>query len=87
MSWDLENLANQKSGIIAEQVQTLMPELATSTSLSRKVIRVYQAFPQLTSVLVGMRTPAYVIDSLHLEEPLSEAQGLETLLRLQRYRS
>ena len=87
VSWDLENLANQKSGIIAEQVQTLMPELATSTSLSRKVIRVYQAFPQLTSVLVGMRTPAYVIDSLHLEEPLSEAQGLETLLRLQRYRS
>ncbi len=87
VTWDLENLANQKSGLIGEQLQGFAPELATSPTLSRKVLRLYQSFPELSSVLVGMRTPGYVADVLGTEEPLDPVKALETLARLQRYRS
>lgn len=87
VTWDLENLANQKSNLIGEQLQTLVPDLATSPTLSRKVMRLYHSFPQLSSVLVGMRTPAYVADVIATEAPLDATQAEETLTRLQRYRS
>lgn len=87
VTWDLENLANQKSQLIGEQLQGLVPELAVSQTLSKKVLRLYQAFPQMNCVLVGMRTPQYVNDVLSAEAPIDAAKAEETLTRLQRYRS
>ncbi len=87
VTWDLENLANQKANLIGEQLSGLAPELASSPTLSRKVLRIYQSFPQLSSVLVGMRTPGYVADVLGTEAPLDKLKAEETLTRLQRHRS
>lgn len=87
VTWDLENLANQKSTLIGEQLQNLVPDLSTSPTLSRKVLRLYQSFPEVSSVLVGMRTPAYVTDALGAEGLIDAAKAEDTLTRLQRYRS
>ncbi|MES2857055.1 MAG: aldo/keto reductase [Bdellovibrionota bacterium] len=87
ITWDLENLAEQKSKLAADNVQVVAPDLASSPTLSRKVMRVYHGFPQLTTVLAGMRNPEYVRDLLGTEGPLETATATQTLMRLQRYRS
>ncbi len=87
ITWDLENLAEQKSKLAADNVQVVAPDLASSPTLSRKVMRVYHGFPALTSVLAGMRNPGYVRDLLGTEAPLSIDTATQTLMRLQRYRS
>lgn len=84
---DLENLAQQKSNILGEQLVSLAPELATSSTLSRKTLRLYHGFNALTSVLVGMRTSDYVSDTCAWELPVSPDVALETLARLQRHRN
>jgi aryl-alcohol dehydrogenase-like predicted oxidoreductase len=86
-SHDLENLANKKSGLIGEQMQAIAPELTSSLTLSRKVLRIYLSFPQISSILVGMRTVDYVNDAIGTEKPLEAATANEVLMRLQRYRS
>jgi aryl-alcohol dehydrogenase-like predicted oxidoreductase len=87
ITWDLENLAEQKSKLAAENVQVVAPELADSPTLSRKVMRVYHGFPELSTVLVGMRNPGYVRDLLGTEGAVSTETAIQTLMRLQRYRS
>ncbi|HVK60806.1 MAG TPA: aldo/keto reductase [Bdellovibrionales bacterium] len=87
ITWDLENLAEQKSKLAAENVQVVAPDLASSPTLSRKVLRVYHAFPEVTTVLAGMRTPTYVRDLLGTEAALTPESAMQTLMRLQRYRS
>lgn len=87
VTWDLENLAQKKSQLMAEQINQLAPDLATSPTLSQKMIRLYLSLPSLTSVLVGMRTPNYVRDTLEQQPSLTTEQALETLMRLQRHRS
>ncbi len=84
---DLENLANQKSGLIADQLVASSPELASSPTLSQKVLRVYSGLPAIHTILVGMRTPKYVRDVLDAGEPISKEKSLETLSRFLRYRS
>jgi uncharacterized protein len=84
---DLENLAEQKSKLLGEQLGTQSPGLASSQTLSQKVLRIYQGFPQVSSVLVGMRTPGYVTDVLATGEPLPLTAAQEALMKLQRFRS
>jgi aryl-alcohol dehydrogenase-like predicted oxidoreductase len=84
---DLENLAERKSQLLAGQVQTVVEGIEDSKTLSQKVLRLYLAFPAVSSVLVGMRTPAYVKDTLSVAEPVPAGKAHDALLRLQRYRS
>lgn len=84
---DLENLAGQKAKIIEDQITQIAPALASSPTLSQKMLRIYTSFPQVSSVLVGMRTPNYVNDALAAGESLPTATANETLTKFQRYRS
>ncbi len=84
---DLENLAEKKSQLLSEQVQGLAVGLSDSKTLSQRVLRLYLAFPSVTSVLIGMRTPKYVEDVLGTLAPVETPAAHDALLRLQRYRS
>ncbi len=84
---DLENLAEKKSLLLSEQVGGLVEGLTDSKTLSQRVLRIYMAFPAVSSVLVGMRTPKYVADSLTVDAPVPADKAHDALLRLQRYRS
>jgi aryl-alcohol dehydrogenase-like predicted oxidoreductase len=64
MSADLQNHQNAKTQIIIEQLKIVAPELANSKTLSQMVMRLYLSFPQIHSVLVGMRHPSYVTELL-----------------------
>jgi aryl-alcohol dehydrogenase-like predicted oxidoreductase len=84
---DLENLQHQKNQVLIEQITNLAPALSSSPTLSRMVLRVYRALPQITTILVGMRTPNYVHDALETDEaPLDSVLALELLARMQRHR-
>lgn len=88
ITWDLENLARQKTKILEEQIDAAAPELKDSPTLSQKMIRLYSSYPQVTSVLVGMRTPAYVTDVLGASgEVLTPVRATEALNKFQRYRN
>lgn len=84
---DLENLANQKSHMIADQLVAAAPELASSNTLSQKVLRLYTGLPEISTILVGMRTPNYVKDVLEMGEPTSKQKTLDTLTKFLRHRS
>ena len=84
---DLEHLAGQKAKLFDEQLVGLAPELASSPTLSQKVLRLYTSFPQVSSVLVGMRTPAYVKDALATLGPVPTETAHKVLSRFQRFRS
>jgi aryl-alcohol dehydrogenase-like predicted oxidoreductase len=84
---DLENLAEKKAQLMAEQVTLVAPALSESRTFSQKVLRLYQSFPQVSSVLIGMRTPNYVRDVIATAPPLKMEEAHEALQRLQRYRS
>lgn len=84
---DLENLAEKKSLLLSEQIVQTAPDLASSTTLSQRMIRIYTAFPQLSSVLIGMRKPPYVRDALAATTPLPIEQAMSAVNRMQRHRS
>jgi hypothetical protein len=89
---DLENHQSQKTQILIDQITQLGPELKSSRTLSRMMARLYLSFPQITTILAGLRTPAYVEDLLQSELPgnpaplLSEAQAIDIVARSQRHR-
>jgi hypothetical protein len=83
----LEVLAQERSQSIIAQILTHRPELKDSPTLSRMVMRTYLSLPQVSAVLVGMRTPEYVEDTLLADPLLPEAQAVELLGRFQKYRS
>ena len=87
VTMDLENLAEKKSLLLSEQVGSLADGLKESKTLSQRVLRLYLAYPAITTVLVGMRTPTYVRDVLGTGAPVDSVAAGEALLRLQRYRS
>jgi aryl-alcohol dehydrogenase-like predicted oxidoreductase len=87
ITWDLENLAEQKSKLLDQQLVAQTPELVSSPTLSRKVLRIYWAYPQVSTVLIGMRTPRYVKYALQAEAPLELPKANEALSRFLRYRS
>jgi aryl-alcohol dehydrogenase-like predicted oxidoreductase len=87
VTMDLENLAEQKSKLLSEQVGALVEGLTDSKTLSQRVLRLYLAFPAISSVLVGMRTPKYVSDSLSVADAVAPDKAHTALLSLQRYRS
>ena len=87
VTWDLENLADQKSNLINDQANTHLPELKATPTLSQKMLRLYTSLPGISSVLVGMRTPTYVQDALAPSEPLPTQVVIDTLGKFQRHRS
>jgi uncharacterized protein YyaL (SSP411 family)/aryl-alcohol dehydrogenase-like predicted oxidoreductase len=56
--------SREKTQAIAKLLDPLLPEARRKESLSRKALWVLASTPGVTSVLNGMRTPAYVDDSL-----------------------
>jgi len=84
MSVYLESQASSEAVEIAAAINDLCPELETSKTLSQKVIRLYRSLPGVTSILVGMREPRYVRDTLTLAPALPGRRALETLSHLAR---
>ncbi len=56
--------SREKTDAIAGTINPLLPEARRQASLSRKALWVLASTPGVTSVLNGMRTPAYVAESL-----------------------
>lgn len=79
----LEELGSLLTMRIDSVLDRACPELLTSKTLSQKCIRIYRSIPGATSVLVGMRKPDYVRDSLTLAPPLTAEQALEALDAIQ----
>ena len=75
-------LRAQQSVISNQLNQNLIeicPELATSQTLSQKVLRIYSSIPGIQTVLAGIRTPAYVHDALSPLETLAPATAIRIL--------
>ncbi|TAJ25213.1 MAG: DUF255 domain-containing protein [Nitrospirae bacterium] len=68
---------------IATLIDPLLPEAKRKESLSRKALWVLASTPGVTSVLNGMRTPAYVDDSMAILnwEPLPDVRPLYDVLQ------
>jgi aryl-alcohol dehydrogenase-like predicted oxidoreductase len=76
----LENLADEKSQILAQQVVTHAKTLEGPSPLSNKVLRVYRGLSGVNCILVGMRSKKYVLDVLsHSLAPIPEEQSLEVM--------
>ena len=56
--------SRQRTAAVATALDAVLPLAQRSESLSRKALWVLTSTPGVTSVLNGMRTPAYVEDSL-----------------------
>jgi uncharacterized protein len=79
--------SREKTAVIAKAIDPLLPEAHRTESLSRKALWVLVSTPGVTCVLNGMRTPAYVEDSLAVLgwTPLTEVRTVyETVKRLGR---
>ena len=73
----LESETAIQSKGIAARLDRAAPALSTSSTLSRKAIRVYRSIPGINCVLVGMRRPEYVQDAMTLEPALSAREAIE----------
>ncbi len=76
---NLESMGAQRAQILIEQIATTSPDSKSAPTLSNAVLSLYTSLPQLSSVLVGMRTPEYVEDCLGATTAISEKIVLETL--------
>jgi hypothetical protein len=66
--------SRRRTAAVATAVDSVLPQVRRSESLSRKALWVLTGTPGVTSVLNGMRTPAYVEDSAGvLHWPLLES--------------
>lgn len=72
-----------KTDAIAAAIDPLLPEPRRNESLSRKALWVLASTPGVTTVLNGMRTPAYVEDSGGMLgwEPLPDPRPIFEVLR------
>ncbi len=75
--------SREKTGRISALIDPLLPESRRKESLSRKALWVLTSSPGVTCVLNGMRTPAYVRDSLEVLhwEPLQNARRVYEALQ------
>lgn len=75
----LETKSSRISRLIQARVDEACPKLKENETLSQRAIRVVLSLPGITSVLVGMRRPEYVEDTLALREPLATEQVHDVL--------
>lgn len=82
----LESQASVKSDKIAGMLDHLCPELASSPTLSQKVIRLYRSLPGMDCILVGMRQTRYVQDTLkaNLQPPVDADSARRALIEADR---
>ncbi|MBM4120459.1 MAG: DUF255 domain-containing protein [Nitrospira sp.] len=75
--------SRETTASIAKKLAPFLPPTRLGESLSRKALWVLVSTPGVTCVLNGMRTPAYVKDSLAVLrwEPLSDARRVYEALR------
>ena len=75
----LEHFSSEASRDVAGRLEKKCVSLATSKSLSQKVLRTYVSAPGVHCVLLGMRTPSYVQDAKGLTEMLSVEDSMRIL--------
>lgn len=74
----VQSIARSDSLKMKERLREAVPELA-QTTFSSQVISVYRSIPGISCILVGMRTPAYVKDTLKLAPLISSSSALRAL--------
>ncbi len=79
-----ENLAAEKANLLAQQMATLAPDLSAQATLSQRVLRVYRSVKGVSSVLVGMRKPAYVEDVLTPSTTLPDGAAIAIMSSMSR---
>jgi hypothetical protein len=75
--------SREKTAAISKTLESFLPAARLGESLSRKALWVLTSTPGVTCVLNGMRTPAYVTDSLAVLGwlPLPDARKVYEALR------
>lgn len=77
----LENQASFQSDQISMKLAELNPKLAITPTLSQKVLKLYLSLPGIDTVLVGMRKPEYVQNTMSWnriqDEDMTDEQGLQ----------
>lgn len=71
MSDYVQSVCHSDSSRIKNKLLSTVPELASSKSLSQMAVRIYRSIPGITSILTGIREPAYVRDLLHIDLEIS----------------
>ncbi|HMQ10988.1 MAG TPA: aldo/keto reductase [Oligoflexia bacterium] len=71
--------AQKKSGALMYWLDKQSEDLKQFDTLSQKVLSLYQALPDLSSVLVGMREEKYVEDVLNSQANLNEEQAKQII--------
>lgn len=84
---DLECLANDRAQILVNQLDDTEPNLKSEVDLSTRALAVYWSLPQLHTVLIGMRKPAYVDTLSQTRTRMEETKARAVLERLQRHRN
>ncbi len=75
--------SREKTATISKTLESLLPMARLGEPLSRKALWILASTPGVTCVLNGMRTPAYVADSMAVLgwEPLSNARKIYEAVR------
>jgi aryl-alcohol dehydrogenase-like predicted oxidoreductase len=75
--------SREKTAAITNLLDPFLPESKRKESLSRKALWVLASTPGVTCVLNGMRTPAYVDDSLGILgwEPLPDVRRIYAAIK------
>jgi hypothetical protein len=75
--------SREQTAAVAKVIDPLLPESKRPEPLSRKALWLLVSTPGVTCVLNGMRTPAYVNDSLEVLrwEPLADVRRVYEALR------
>jgi len=85
MSDYVQSVCHSDCSRIKNKLLSTVPELATSKSLSQIAVRIYRSIPEITSILAGIREPAYVQDLLDFEPEISKEAAflaIETVEKL-----
>jgi aryl-alcohol dehydrogenase-like predicted oxidoreductase len=85
----LEAAAAEESRNMSAALNKICPQLKTSSTLSQKSLRIIRSFPEISSVLIGMRRPTYVTDLLPAaarDANLSVEQAKTTLESLEAFK-
>ncbi len=75
---NLESIGAQRAKVLMDQIAEKSPTSKNSPSLSSAVLSLYSSLSGLSCVLVGMRTPQYVDDTLSATQSIPEKTVIET---------
>jgi aryl-alcohol dehydrogenase-like predicted oxidoreductase len=84
---DLSDYLEELGSLLSKRIDKILdeacPALESSTTLSQKAIRVYRSVNGASSILVGMRLPEYVKDTLTFQPVLTPYEAMNALSAIQ----